>query len=92
MGYWVRWWAQRVALLGGCGSLVLGVLLGYGVPTVCLRSLAVALALYLTVYVFGRVIGATILRAAIRDQLQGDEPDEGPRAARERKEVNTPAA
>ena len=92
MGYWVSWWARRVALLGGCGSLVVGVLLGYRVPTVCLLSLSVAVALYLTVQVFGRVIGATILRAAIRDQLRREDPDEGSRAARERKEVNTPAA
>ena len=68
MDAWVRYWSQRMAVVGSCLTLVAGPILGVSLPVMVFRALVVGGVLYVAVRVMGGLVGRALLWLALAEQ------------------------
>ena len=68
MDAWVRYWSQRMAVVGSCLTLVAGPILGVSLPVMVFRALGVGGVLYVAVRVMGGLVGRALLWLALAEQ------------------------
>jgi len=70
MKIWVAQIARFAGLGAACITLVAGAALHLTVPTMMARALVVGACAYVAVYLFARLAGDVVLRAAIHEQVR----------------------
>ncbi len=76
----VRNWARLLGVGGAAVTILVGIVMGFSLPTLVVRSLAVGAVLYAAVLILGRAVAEAILRVALRKQTGGAIAGEDPAA------------